>query len=486
VPSTEEFTQPVDGVVPVTLVATLTKAGLIPLLIDTPDDPAIRVLILVGGEPSPVQLPESALFDLQLTFTARPQEALGWLDRRPFDILLVNGVDPTFDIVAFCRQVRDRCDWLTLPILIVTRAQGLIEAATFFWTETGDYLSGIVNPSLIGHQIIRTHRLLTELREAKDREDLLQSQAKVLEAVSRELDQSMKRQKRLQSKAASVQHLLLPSATPNIPGVSADWKYIPVDTLGGDCLDIIRLSDTKFGLYLIDVAGHGLSAAMFSVIVSSCLWNAHSATGLLWEAAKEGTVPPPELELPGKLKKLFVAKTPTATLLEPATVLNKLNQIFQMGKWSSFYFTILYAVYDTENSTLTYASAGHPPPIHMDADGHRLADTLGGPPIGFLQEHAYEQYVLQLHEGQEVLFYTDGLTEARGTNGIEYGSARLEHWFADGLGLPLMEQLDRLVEESLRWSERTDFEDDVTALLIKVTAEITPAGSPSEALPEPG
>ncbi len=156
-------------------------------------------------------------------------------------------------------------------------------------------------------------------------------------------------------------------------------RYIPSEQVGGDSFDHRWIDDDHLIVYLVDVSGHGIAPAMFSVSVHNLL--------------RSGTLD-------------------DDTLRDPGRVLTELNRLFQMDQQAGNFCTIWYGVYQRSTRTLRYAGAGHPPAILLTADGAepvRLpSDSI---PIGVLEETTFQTHSCTLPPETTLLIYSDGAFE---------------------------------------------------------------------------
>ncbi|MGV1006628.1 MAG: PAS domain S-box protein [Candidatus Nanopelagicales bacterium] len=164
-------------------------------------------------------------------------------------------------------------------------------------------------------------------------------------------------------------------------------QYLPSQRLGGDSFDYRWLNDDHLMVYLLDVSGHGVDAALLSVSVHNLL--------------RSGTVP-------------------IESLLEPQEVLAELNQLFQMRSQGNKFFTMWYGVYQKSTRTLRYASAGHPPALAIVANGNAAAATTLSTkclPIGVMADAEFVSETHQIPQGSRLLIYSDGAYELIDTHG---------------------------------------------------------------------
>jgi serine phosphatase RsbU (regulator of sigma subunit) len=161
--------------------------------------------------------------------------------------------------------------------------------------------------------------------------------------------------------------------------VSVDWRYLPASTLGGDTIGYHWVDDDHLALYLIDVTGHGLDAALLSVSVANVI--------------RAGA-------LPG------------ADMRQPDQVLVKLNDAFQGEQHGERFFTIWYGVYHCVSRTLTWAGGGHPPSIVLLRDEpHPLLLPSGGLIMGVLRGVDFPAQSCRIPAEARLLIFSDGVFE---------------------------------------------------------------------------
>ena len=196
--------------------------------------------------------------------------------------------------------------------------------------------------------------------------------------------------------AAQLQRALLPANLPAIAGIGFAWEYHPCAGLAGDGLNVFRLDDDHIGFYLLDVSGHGVAAALLSVTLARLLSPALSQSSLL-----------------------CVAKSDQQGnhIVSPAEVARQLNQWFLANQPGQQYFTIIYGILEVSHPLLEVClrrSPGSAPRPRRFGAG---TVALPGYPIGCVEGADYQERVLQLRQGDRLLLYSDGLTEAISSSG---------------------------------------------------------------------
>ena len=192
--------------------------------------------------------------------------------------------------------------------------------------------------------------------------------------------------------AQTVQKALLPSRSPDIPGLEVSAFSRPAQIVGGDYFDFIPFASGAYGLVLGDVAGHGVSASLHMA----------SLQGL--------------------------SRAIVSTSRSPAEVLVQIHRQFIHNIRYTTFVTLFLAAYDPGTKTLAYANAGHNPPLVLSAESASQAVRWlhpTGAAIGLVEEGGYEEHRLTLTRGDVVVLYTDGVVEASGASGEPYGADRL-------------------------------------------------------------
>jgi sigma-B regulation protein RsbU (phosphoserine phosphatase) len=230
--------------------------------------------------------------------------------------------------------------------------------------------------------------------------------------------------------AQEIQAALMPGALPEIRGfdIASAWK--PARVVGGDYFDILKFSDHHTALCIADVAGKGMPAALMMSNMQAVLKSFANA------AVSPG-------ELCGRVNSVMCDNT----------VLHR-------------FITCFYALVDTQSQKISYTNAGHCPPM-LARNGACLRLKEGGPVLGIFPEHSYAQGEIELHSGDCLLLFTDGVTEARDPAGKEFGEARLQELLLAGHDLRAAELRDRILEAVSAFSAGEVY-DDATLMVVRV------------------
>jgi sigma-B regulation protein RsbU (phosphoserine phosphatase) len=248
-----------------------------------------------------------------------------------------------------------------------------------------------------------------------------------------ELQKKQKRIDRDLESAAAIQQSLLPDRSPRVENIQVAWRFEPCEQIGGDIFNIHNMDEGNVGLYMLDVCGHGVPAALISVAVSQFL---NSGDGLLGN---------------------------NCALVSPDIVLNRLDHAFPFERFDTF-FSIICMTLDMNQGLLTYSSAGHPPPVLVHSNGSIEMLDCRGPSIGIGSKDTISQQSIKLQAGDKILLYTDGLLENRNSAGAFFGKQR----FYDNLTKYRHEPVQKLVEAvyatAKEFRQEAKPDDDVSIL----------------------
>lgn len=277
----------------------------------------------------------------------------------------------------------------------------------------------------------------------------LEERNKKLSESNKELSQAYSVIKRDLEAGAKIQSSLMPQAPSTIYRVQFDSIFLPSTFVAGDIFNYFKLDEHHVGFYVLDVAGHGIPAAMLSVALSKALCPTNDQERLLKQF-----MPAPE--------------PPYYRITNPAMAVQALNKRFQADANTMQYFTMVYGFIDARNGQTVMTLAGHPPPIFLKKGAEASLIGTGGYPVGMLPDVEYAEEEVKLNKGDRLILYSDGITECTNSNQVEFSVERLIDILEKGHNLPLRELMER-IEQGLRlWRGNNDFEDDMTLLAIEV------------------
>jgi sigma-B regulation protein RsbU (phosphoserine phosphatase) len=401
---------------------------------ESTESPRVRVLV-ADDDPIQRDLLQTALSGWGCEVVCVDNGMRAWellQGESQFSVLITDWVMPELDGVALCRKLRREPRDSYLPIILITSREGSEDMVEALDSGADAFLKKPFDPGQLLAQIHVAERIL-----------------KLAERVAEQLRELRVANERLESglaAAATVQSSLLPEISPKIHGVDFEWSYEACESLGGDMFNIFRLDERRVGMYVLDVSGHGPSAALQSVTLSHVLTPFDQQGGIL---------------------KRINASSGHYEVTNPAEVARRLNREFPLIERSGQFFTFLYGILDVETRVVRYVKAGHPGPIVVSCDGVRCLEKGGGIPIGILSDAEYEEEQVELSPGDSLVFYTDGVLETLSAQREAFGLDRMIRSIAESGG-GISERLRALRLNLAAFGRGEPRRDDVTFVGLQV------------------
>ena len=268
-----------------------------------------------------------------------------------------------------------------------------------------------------------------------------------LENLNDQLESANTRMSRDLDAAAKVQQSLLPTTVPDDPRVHFAWKYLPCDELAGDFLNFFALDEERIAAFVVDVSGHGVASSLLSVTIGRVLTpNVSSSSLLVRQDNNQGK--------------------PHVT--SAAEVANELNRRFPMEEQNHLYFTMAYGILDLKSLEFRYASAGHPPLVHVPRSQPPKALTTYGMAIGWMDDMEFDEHLVQLEPGDRLYLYSDGIPEAMDERANQFGEQQMLEMIELGKSQPLDASVALLSTAVERWCIKEGPKDDVSILGLEI------------------
>jgi sigma-B regulation protein RsbU (phosphoserine phosphatase) len=285
---------------------------------------------------------------------------------------------------------------------------------------------------------------ITEKRQFEEREQRAKAELARSREELRRKNQQMEEDLTM---AREIQQAILPQTYPTFPRSAGAQqsalrffhRYQPTGAVGGDFFNVLALSDTKAGVFICDVMGHGVRSALVTAMVRAMVEELKPVAG------------------------------------DPGQLLTQINRdlraiLRQTG--TPLFTTAFYLVADVAAGQLRYANAGHPKPLLVHREtGHvesLVTNDKLGPPLGLFEESAYATSEMALKPNDLVLLFTDGLIEVEGANQTLFSYDLLKAAVERRVPLPAPQLFDELLAEIQRFSVNQEFADDVCLVAMEV------------------
>jgi serine phosphatase RsbU (regulator of sigma subunit) len=247
-----------------------------------------------------------------------------------------------------------------------------------------------------------------------------------------EVEQAERIMKRDLSQAAEIQGRMLPERAPVVPGADLAGFNAACRTVGGDYYDFFPYADGRVGLALGDVSGKGMPASLMMMAL-------HARVQVLAED-------------PGHL----------------AAFMTRLNKATCANCPSNRFITFFFCVLNTATGELTFANAGHNPPIVVRASGAAEMLEGGGPVLGILPVARYSEQCTGLNQGDMLVLYSDGVTEANDIEQNEYGEERFIEVLRQHRAEPASAIVEAVTKSLAEFAAGAPQADDITLVVAKV------------------
>ncbi|PQQ67025.1 MASE3 domain-containing protein [Acetivibrio saccincola] len=241
--------------------------------------------------------------------------------------------------------------------------------------------------------------------------------------------------------ARSIQESMFSFKVPENKNISFEVRYFPAERISGDFYSIFKIDEGNIAFYIGDVSGHGVPAAMLTIFLNQ------TVRSLLDLNNSKGD-------------------------LSPGSILDDTYKAFNKTNFGDdVYIVMLFGVYNIKSGRLKWSSAGHNvEPLIIKKNGKIHEIKIKGFPICKLIEiynEKYQDHITEIEPGDRVMFYTDGLIEARNSSGEFYGTGRLENVLKSNLNKPLKYMADVICDSVFEFMGSKNTQDDITFFILE-------------------
>lgn len=376
------------------------------LIID--DDPAIQLLLKRTLEK----------IGYAVTVASDGEEGLRQAQKVNPALIICDWVMPRMNGLEVCRQIKVTPELSATFFILLTSMGSVEDRVKGLDAGADDFLCKPIEMNELKARVragLRLHQLNRDLQVANSE---LQDKKRLLESE-------------LASAAEYVSSILPEPLTQ--PPVTIDARFIPSLQLGGDGYDYYWLDSEHLAIYLLDIAGHGLRAAL------------------------------PALSILDLLKS---RRLPKINYYQPSDVLKGLNEAFQMTSRNDKYFTIWYGVYNKKKRQLVYSCAGHPPGVLLDHHANTVKRLkTPGLPVGMFPDIDYHDATCEIPIGSTLYIFSDGIYEINQPDGSIWGLDALIAALKDSHHQHTT-NLDQILKAVQAANPKDVFDDDLSVLQI--------------------
>jgi sigma-B regulation protein RsbU (phosphoserine phosphatase) len=344
------------------------------------------------------------------------------------DLIILDWMMPGLDGPSVCEAIRQDPALKSMQVVLMTAHDRPDQIAEGLSRGADDFLSKAASKQEVLARLQANLRASALVREIEKTRDDLNRSNQLLTAKQAELEFE------LQSAAEFVRSQLPLPGSP-APGLIMDWAYQPSLTLGGDLFHVSQWAPDTLGLYILDASGHGVAAALRAIALMSFL------------------------------REENVAKV--VGTYDPGAIVTEANRRFPLTNEGE-YFTLWVGRIHLPSRSLLYAAAGH---------GGALLQTAGATqwlassslPLGFDAESEFRSAFTQLHKGDRLFLFSDGIYEAPNESGELWGRQRLQAALESQRTIPIENCIRETIESARHWLGGAVFSDDVALAGIEIS-----------------
>lgn len=322
-----------------------------------------------------------------------------------------------------------------LPIIVLSGSRDTTMALQAVHEGAQDFL---IKGQVDGQLLVRAMRYAIERKRLTEQ---LAHYASELRSKNAQLEADFNMAREIQQIFLPHQYPVVPrGAPPATAALKFSHRYLPAAAVGGDFFNIFPVGDTAAGVFVCDVMGHGMRAALVTAIMR------------------------------GLVEELMPVAADAGRFLYEIN--RSLHAILRRTR-EPFIATAFYLIADVANGEIRYASAGHPSPLRLERSRQYVEplknwDARHGPALGLFERPSYATCHHSISGGEVFLLFTDGIYEANDSRNEEYGQSRLLASVRRHLSLSTDGLLDSVIQDVQKFSGSPDFEDDVCLVAIDV------------------
>lgn len=264
---------------------------------------------------------------------------------------------------------------------------------------------------------------------SENMEEIVARRTEELKAANLELLETNNQMKKELKMAQKIQEAIIPKTFPAVDKFSFSGMYIPMDSLGGDYYDVIKISENKIGMLIVDVCGHGVPAALITTMAKVSFGS---------NSKEDRTT--------GEIVKIVND--------------DLFNIIGNME-----YLTAFFCIIDSKRGVIEYTNAGHPSAIIIKKSGEIVELEQNSPVIGFVKDVEFETGKHVIEDGDRIALYTDGVTEAKNSLGDLFDVERFKNILLSNREFDTKKLLENISKEINKFTENSVIRDDITILI---------------------
>lgn len=413
---------------------------------------ALSRILIVEDTPFPRAILQRQLQQMGYEVIAASDGTEAWeiLQNETINFVITDWLMPNMNGIELCRRIRQHDFPRYIYIILLTAKGDKNDLIAGLEAGADDFMVKPCNPLELKVKVLAGDRVLKY-------EKTLVDQNRKLEKAHQQISEQFETTANNLRLAAKFQKALLPTESATIDDIRFESMFVPCEVVAGDFFNFFKLNEQRTAFFLLDVAGHGIPAAMLSFTLSH-------------------VISPDPFQAQGGA----IGHTTYGYLdfNNPVALASRLNQIFEVRSDGQQYFTMVYGIIDKAMEEVYFTQAGHPPIIYLPHDGEPRLVGDGGFPMGVFPDTLFDVYSCPFRHGDRLFVYSDGVTTCFNPKDEPFSTERFMRILDRNRHNPLREGLLVTKEELHEWRLSDQFEDDLSVLAIeRVRPELEHSGA---------
>lgn len=376
-------------------------------------------------------------WDFEVLTAKDGHEALSACRDHRIDVLISDWMMPGITGPDLCRAVRALSQTHFTYIVLMTSISATGEIAAGLDAGADDFLIKPTSAVELRARLGAGQRLVRMHDDLRDKSQRISAAYDRLHEIHERIDRDLRAAARLQAG-------LIPPRNSRCGAFDVGLHFRPCGHVGGDLVGFYPITDTRLGLYSIDVSGHGISSALMTAQISALFDPVRMDENIGLVRTSSGTCRP----------------------RDPGAIASDLNVRLGRDNDHDLYLTMILADLNADTGVVRFCQAGHPHPLILRMGGEVERAGEGGMPVGLLDGADYETCVVRLGPGERFVAFSDGILEAESPDGASMDDDRLAGLFAVARGGSAQDVLDAAIAGVDAFVGEARFGDDVSAIMV--------------------
>ncbi len=375
--------------------------------------------------------------DYSVIAVTNGEEALEALENHSVDLVLSDWKMPVMDGFTLCKKVHENND-LAPYFILLTGQDSKCNLIAAMDAGADDFITKPYNSEELRARLQAGQRVISMRKSLQEKNQFIAQALQRESTINEQLHADL-------VAAEKLQRSLLPSGNEYPDKLALAHYFRASNGVAGDAFNILPLDDDHIAFYHIDVAGHGVRAAMHSFNISR------------------------QLSDPNQLNKLRQLNETTGqiSITSPSQVISEFNRQFNCKDECTDYYTMIYGVLNCRTGEGVFSQAGMPLPMLIRSSTNAQNLGSGGFPVGMFEEASYNDHLFTLQTGERLVLYSDGILSCKLSSGEELSQKTLCKILQKLSGINIRKLHKKMPEIFQQIIQESSYEDDISIMILE-------------------